>query len=116
MPLRPRLHPESGLPVQQTHDPGARPMEQEVRETDYGTDTQDVDSHAVSARFDPHTGERLKRGAIIAAIVLGVAFLLVSIDRFVKARSVARATRQASSAAPLVDVVTAQAIGAKQQL
>ena len=82
-------------------------MEQEVRETDYGTDTQDVDSHAVSARFDPHTGERLKRGAIIAAIVLGVAFLLVSIDRFVKARSVARATQQASSAAPLVDVVAA---------
>ena len=91
-------------------------MDQEVRDTDYGTDTQDVDSHAVSARFDPHTGERLKRGAIIAAIVLGVAFLLVSIDRFVKARSVARATRQASSAAPLVDVVTAQAVGAVQHL
>ena len=36
-------------------------MDQEVRETDYGTDTQDVESHAVSARFDPHTGERLKR-------------------------------------------------------
>jgi len=91
-------------------------MEQEVRETDYGTDTQDVDSHAVSARFDPHTGERLKRGAIIAAIVLGVAFVVVSIDRFVKSRSVARATQQANSAAPLVDVVTAQAVGAMQQL
>jgi len=91
-------------------------MDQEVRETDYGTDTQDVDSHAVSARFDPHTGERLKRGAIIAAIVLGVAFVVVSIDRFVKSRSVARATQQANSAAPLVDVVTAQAVGAMQQL
>ena len=91
-------------------------MEQEVRETDYGTDTQDVDSHAVSARFDPHTGERLKRGAIIAAIVLGVAFVVVSIDRFVKSRSVARATQQANSAAPLVDVVAAQAVGAMQQL
>jgi len=91
-------------------------MDQEVRDTDYGTDTQDVESHAVSARFDPHTGERLKRGAIIAAIVLGVAFVLVSIDRFVKARSVARATLQATSAAPLVDVVTAKAVGAVQHL
>src|SRR5215472_5781606 len=91
-------------------------MDQEVRETDYGTDTQDVESHAVSARFDPHTGERLKRAAIIAALVLGVAFVLVSIDRFVKARGVARATQQAASAARLVDIITAQAVGAKQQL
>ena len=34
-------------------------MDQGVRDTDYGTDTQDVESHAVSARFDPQTGERL---------------------------------------------------------
>ena len=81
-------------------------MDQEVRETDYGNDTQDVESHAVSARFDPHTGARLKRWAMIAAIVLGAAFVLVSIDRFVKARGVARATQQATSAPPLVDVVT----------
>jgi RND family efflux transporter MFP subunit len=91
-------------------------MDQEVRDSDYGTDTQDVESHAVSARFDPHTGERLKRGATIAAIVLGVALVLVSIDRFVKARSVARATQQATSAPPLVDVITAKAVGAVQRL
>src|SRR5215472_9812979 len=91
-------------------------MDDEVRETDYGTDTQEVESHAVSARFHPQTGERLKRWAMIAATVLGVAFVLVSIDRFVKARGVARATQQATSAAPLVDVITAQAVGAKQQL
>jgi RND family efflux transporter MFP subunit len=42
--------------------------------------------------------------------------VLVSIDRFVKARSVARTTQQATSAAPLVDVITAKAVGAKQQL
>jgi len=96
--------------VQETHDTGAR-VDQEVRETDYGTDTQDVESHAVSARFDPHTGARLKRWAIIAASVLGVAFLLVSIDRLVKARSVARATQQATSVPALVDVITAQAVG-----
>ena len=102
--------------MQQSKDRETKHMDQEVRETDYGTDTQDVESHAVSARFDPQTGERLKRGAIIAAIVLGVAFVLVSIDRFVKARGVARATQQATSAAPLVDVITAKAVGARQQL
>ena len=48
-------------------------MDQEVRDTDYGTDTQDVESHAVSVRFDPQTGLRMKRLAKIAAIVLGVA-------------------------------------------
>jgi len=102
--------------VQQTNDSETKHMDDEVRETDYGTDTQDVESHAVSARFDPQTGERLKRWAMIAAIVLGVAFVLVSIDRFIKARGVARATQQAPSAAPLVDVITAKAVGAKQQL
>ncbi|HEX8808691.1 MAG TPA: hypothetical protein VF760_06820, partial [Xanthobacteraceae bacterium] len=91
-------------------------MDQEVRDTDYGTDTQEVESHAVSARFDPQTGAGVKRWAIIAAIVLGVAFLLVSIDRFVKARGVARATQQATAAPPLVDVVTAKAVGAVQRL
>ena len=102
--------------MQQNHESGAKRVDQEVRETDYGTDTQEVESHAVSARFDPDTGERLKRAAIIAAVVLGIAFVLVSIDRFVKARGVARATQQATSAAPLVDVITAKAVGARQQL
>ncbi|HKD55620.1 MAG TPA: efflux RND transporter periplasmic adaptor subunit [Steroidobacteraceae bacterium] len=102
--------------MQKTKDSETRHMDEEVRDTDYGTDTQDVDSHAVSARFDPHTGERLKRVSVIAAIVLGVAFLVVSIDRFVKARGVARATQQATSAAPLVDVITAKAVGATQRL
>jgi RND family efflux transporter MFP subunit len=91
-------------------------MDQEVRDTDYGTDTQDVDSHAVSAQFDPRTGARLKRAAIIAAVVLGVAFLLVSIDRWVKAHGVARATQAAAAAPPPVDVITAQAVGAVQRL
>jgi RND family efflux transporter MFP subunit len=102
--------------VQQTKDSETRPMDQEVRDTDYGTDTADVESHAVSVRFDPRTGARMKRLAKIAAIVLGVAFVLVSIERFVKARSVARATLQTTSAAPLVDVITAQAVGAVQHL
>jgi RND family efflux transporter MFP subunit len=91
-------------------------MDQEVRHTDYGHDTHAVESHAASARFDPHTGERLKRWAKIVAIVFGIAFVLVSVDRFIKARSVARATRETAGAPPLVEVITAQPVGALQRL
>jgi RND family efflux transporter MFP subunit len=91
-------------------------MDDQVRDTENGAQTQAVESHAVSARFDPHTGERLKRGARIVVIVLVAAFVLVSVDRFIKARSVARDTRAAASAPPLVDVVAAQAVGAVQRL
>jgi RND family efflux transporter MFP subunit len=91
-------------------------MDEEVRHTDYGDDTQAVESHAASARFDPHTGERLKRLAVIVASVFGVAFLLVSIDRIIKAHSVAREARAAAAAPALVDVITAQSVGAVQRL
>src|SRR5579872_5349865 len=111
---RPRIRPEGAAGVQDDHDTGASRMDQQVRE--YGEDTQAAESHAVSAQFDPATGERLKRAAKIAVIVLAVAFVLVSIDRFFKARSVARETREAATARPLVDVITAKAVGAVQRL
>ena len=91
-------------------------MDEEVRRTDYGDDTQDVDSHAASARFDAHTGERLKRVAKIVAIVFGLAFVLVTADRWLKARSAARAAQEAANAPSAVEVVTAQAVGAVQRL
>jgi RND family efflux transporter MFP subunit len=91
-------------------------MDEEVRHTDYGDDTQDVESHAASARFDAQTGERLKRAAKIVAIVFGVAFVLVSADRLWKARSVARTTQAAANAPPPVEVITAQPVGAVQRL
>jgi RND family efflux transporter MFP subunit len=91
-------------------------MDQQVRQTEVGKDTQAAESHAVSVQFDPATGERLKRAAIIAVIVLGIAFVLVSIDRFLKARSVARATQAAATSRPLVEVITAKAVGAVQRL
>jgi RND family efflux transporter MFP subunit len=102
--------------VRETPEEAESGMDEEVRHTDYGDDTQAVESHAASARFDPLTGERLKRAAIIVAVVFAIAFVLVGIDRFIKARSVARETREAASAPPLVDVITAQAVGAVQRL
>jgi RND family efflux transporter MFP subunit len=91
-------------------------MDEEVRHTDYGDDTQAVEAHAASARFDPQTGRRLKRVAKIVAMVFGIAFLLVSIDRLIKAHGVARATREAAAAPPLVEVITAQPVGTLQRL
>lgn len=99
-------HPEPPVP----QGPDSRP-------TDFAKDAATTEAHAPhSQRFDADTGARLKRGAIIAAIVLGVAFVLVSIDRYIKARAVARDTAAAAGAPPLVEVVSAQRVGAMQRL
>jgi RND family efflux transporter MFP subunit len=90
--------------------------EDEVRETDYAAEITASEAHAVSARFDPGTGARLRRGAIICAAVLGLAFIAVSVDRFIKARSVARATAEAMNAPPVVEVVVAQPLQGAQGL
>lgn len=88
----------------------------EVRETGYEVEISSTESQPVSARFDPGTGARLKRAALICAGVLGLAFVAVSVDRFVKARAVARATAEAMDAPPLVDVVVAQPLVGVQRL
>jgi RND family efflux transporter MFP subunit len=102
--------------VQESHEEAGKSMDDEVRHIDYGDDTQAVESHAASMRFDPHTGERLKRWAKVVAILFGIAFVLVSVDRVIKAHNVARATREAAGAPPLVEVITAQPVGALQRL
>jgi RND family efflux transporter MFP subunit len=97
-------------------DPQHAAERREVRSTDFAADVSASEAHAASTRFDPATGERLKRAATIAAVVLAVAFVLVSVDRFLKARSVARATAAAANAPPVVEVVQAQPVGAVQRL
>jgi RND family efflux transporter MFP subunit len=91
-------------------------MDEEVRRTDYGDDVEATESHAASARFDSHTGERLKRAARIVAIVFACAFVLVSADRLIKAYAVSRAARAAAAAPPAVEVITAQPVPALQRL
>ena len=92
-------------------------MDRQVKipEADYREEAATA-SHAVSAGFAPDTGQRLRKGAMIFAVVLGAAFLLVSIDRYFEARSVAREAAEAGSAPPLVDVVVAQPMGAVQRM
>ena len=88
----------------------------EIRKTDYADDVAEIESHAVSVGFAPDTGARLKKAGLIFAGVLAAAFVLVSVDRFFKARSVAHSTEEAAGAPPLVDVVAAAPVGAVQRL
>ena len=88
----------------------------EVARSDYGTDVSETESHPVSTQFDSATPARFKRVARIALIVVGVIFLIVCVSRYVRARGVSRVTAAAVTAAPEVDVVTAQSVGAVQRL
>jgi RND family efflux transporter MFP subunit len=88
----------------------------DIRATDYATEVVKDEPPAVSAGFAPDTGARLRKAMLIFAAALAALFVLVSIDRFIKARSVAHATLEAMSAPPLVDVVVAQPVGAVQHL
>jgi RND family efflux transporter MFP subunit len=72
--------------------------------------------HDASTGFDPDTGRRLKKGAIIFAAVLIVAFIAVRLDRFVKDRGIANATELTSAAPHLVDTIRAAPVGAVQRL
>jgi RND family efflux transporter MFP subunit len=69
-----------------------------------------------STEFDPNTGRRLKKGAVIFAVVLVVLFVAVRVDRFFKDRALAHGAEQTSSAPHLVDVVAAEPVGAVQHL
>ena len=89
---------------------------EDIHPTDYAADCAKTESRPAATRFDPDTGRRLKKGATIAAVVLAAAFLLVAIDRFIKARSVASATLAAAGAAPLVDAVRAKPLSGVQRL
>jgi RND family efflux transporter MFP subunit len=79
-------------------------------------DTSLGEHAAVSTEFDPQTGRRLKRGALIGAAVLILGFLIVGIIRLVDEHSVAKAGEAAYAAPPPVDIVTAHAVGAGQDL
>ena len=58
--------------------------------------------------FDLDTGKRLKRGAGIAALVLGAALLTMTVFRLWGAHALAQSTAETAGAAPLVDTVVAK--------
>jgi RND family efflux transporter MFP subunit len=81
-----------------------------------GDDGALSEDHDNSTRFEPDTGRRVKKAAVIFIVALLVAFIAVRVDRFFKDRSLAENTRQSSSAAPLVETIRAARVGAVQRL
>jgi RND family efflux transporter MFP subunit len=71
---------------------------------------------AVSTRFDPNTGQRTKRGVLIAAGILLAGLLIVAVLRFFHAHGVATAGETAYSTPPPVDIVIARAATEGQDL
>lgn len=87
----------------------------EARPTDFGADAAKTDSQAASTSFEPDTGRKLKRAAIIFVVVLVAGFVAVRVDRFFKDRAVARAAQETASAPHGVDTIEARAVGAEQR-
>jgi RND family efflux transporter MFP subunit len=79
-------------------------------------DTSREEGGAVSTEFEPDTGRRLKKGAMIAVSVLIAGFIVVRMVRFFDERAVANASEIAYTAPPLVDVVVAHAVKSAQSL
>ena len=98
-------HPAASLASQDNANRGEYPDQVSRAEHD-----------AVSTDFTADVGRRTRRGVVIAAGVLGVLLVLVSVERLLHARSVANAGESAYSAPPPVDVVTAQPASIGQDL
>jgi RND family efflux transporter MFP subunit len=89
----------------QPHDPEPLP-----------DDTSRTEGGAVSTAFEPGTGRILKIGAGVAAGILVFCFCVVMLIRLVEAHSLRKAADAAYSAAPPVDVITAQPASVGQDL
>lgn len=77
-------------------------------ESEIPDDTSRTEHDAVSTDFDAATARRVKRGVLIAVILLAFCFLTVGLLRFFDERAVARAGESAYAAPPPVDVVVAR--------
>jgi RND family efflux transporter MFP subunit len=75
-----------------------------------------AETNPVSTRFAAETGRRTKRGALFAAALLLLCFLLVGVLRFFHARAVANAGATAFAQPPAVDIVLAQPATVGQDL
>jgi RND family efflux transporter MFP subunit len=79
-------------------------------------DTSRTEGGAVSTEFQPGTGRFLKLGAGIAAGILMFCFCAVMLIRLLEARTLRKSADATYSAAPPVDVITAQPASVGQDL
>jgi RND family efflux transporter MFP subunit len=103
----------------QSHDP-ERPEPSPVSETPSHSEYPDQSSQAehdeVSTAFSADTGRKTKRGVGIAAALLVLCFVIVSVVRYVHARGVSNAGESAYAAPPPVDIVVAKPATVGQDL
>jgi RND family efflux transporter MFP subunit len=83
-------------------------MSHDPARSEYPDRVSRSESDAVSTDFVPDTARRTKKGIAIAAAVFVLAFVIVSVVRYVHARGVASAGESAYSAPLPVDVVIAE--------
>jgi RND family efflux transporter MFP subunit len=87
-----------------------------VRHDELPDDISRTEHDPVSTEFDPDTGRRVKKGALIAAAVLLLGFLVVGVIRLFDEHAVAKAGDAAYSTPPPVDVVIAKPASQGQDL
>ncbi len=75
----------------------------------------DAQGSEVSTQFDPDTGRKVKKAAVVFAVVLALGFLAVRIDRFFKDRQVAAVAHEMATAPHMVDVIEARPVGTVQR-
>jgi RND family efflux transporter MFP subunit len=80
-----------------------------------GDSESDIRASAVSTQFDPDTGRKVKRAALIFIAVLVVGFLGVRIDRYFKDRAIATEAHEMTTAPHVVEVIEARAVGSVQR-
>jgi len=98
------------------HLPGPPLMSKDPGRSKYPDQVSRSEHDAVSIDFVSNTARRTKRGVVIAAAIFVLAFVIVSVVRYVHARGVANAGENAYSAPPPVDVVIAQPAKVGQDL
>jgi RND family efflux transporter MFP subunit len=91
----------------QPHDPS---------QSEFPDDISRQEHAPVSTDFDADTGRRLKRGVVIAVVILLAGFVAVRAIRYFHERGIARAGEIAYGAPPPVDVVTARPVSVGQDL
>ena len=94
-----------------SHDPENSPSHGQ-----YPDEISRREHEAVSTGFDPNTGQRVKRGVVIAAGILLAGLLIVVVLRFFHAHGVATAGETAYLTPPPVDIVIARAATEGQDL
>ena len=82
----------------------------------YPDETSRAEHDAVSTDFSSDTGRKTKRSVLIAAVILVLCFVLVSVVRYFHAHGVAEAGEKVYSQPPPVDVVIAKAATVGQDL